>query len=170
MFRALESPKFKNKISCIKGQEIYIDNVKCEILRIANPEITYSDNGNDSSMVFKMTATDVNKSILFLGDAYIYTSKELMENPEKLKADVVQLAHHGQNGVTKEVYEAIHPEVAVFNCHEGLYNNDFGGGYNTGIWKTIEVREWMDSMGAKKIVSYEGDQTIRFTENGIEIE
>lgn len=169
MIQALESSKIKNKISCTKNQEFYIDNIQCDILRIANPEITTSDNGNDSSMVFKMTATDVNKSILFLGDAYYYSSIELLENPEKLKADVVQMSHHGQNGVSKEVYEAIHPEICMFNAPEWLYNNDSGMGYNTGFWHSIEVREWMEEMGAQNIVAFEGDRTIRFTKNGIEI-
>ena len=168
MIKQLENSKIKNKIECQKNQEIEMDNINCEILRIANPEITNSDNGNDSSMVFKMTATDVNKSIIFLGDAYKYTSIELLENPEKLKADAVQMAHHGQNGVSKEVYQAIAPELCFFNAPEWLYNNDNGTGYNTGKWQSIIVREWMKEVNATNIVAYNGDRTIRFTKYGIE--
>lgn len=166
MIKALSSEKIKNIVPCRKNQIIEMDNISCEIIRIANPEITNSDNGNESSMVFKMTATDVNKSIIFLGDAFYYASKELMEEPEKLKADAVQMAHHGQNGVSKDVYEAIDPEICFFNCPEWLYNNDNGNGYNSGKWKTVEVRSWVDELGAKSYKAFEGDQTIRFTSDG----
>ena len=150
MIKALESDKIKNKVPCKKNQIIEMDNINCEIIRIANPEITNSDNGNDSSMVFKMTATDVDKSIIFLGDAFYYASKELMEEPEILKADAVQMAHHGQNGVTKEVYEAIAPKICFFNCPEWLYNR-------------------VDELGAKSYKAFEGDQTIRFISDGYEV-
>lgn len=167
VYNVLDNYKIKNKIEANKNQIINIDNLKCEIIRVANPQITNSDNGNDSSMVFKLTATDVNKSIIFLGDAFLYASEELLENPSILKADVVQMAHHGQNGVTKEVYEAIEPKICCFNAPEWLYNNDNGGGYNSGKWKSIEVREWVDGLGAKSIVAFEGNQTLKFASNEI---
>ena len=120
MYETLESPKIINKVSCEKNQIIDMDNIKCEIIRIANPEVTKSDNGNDSSMVFKMTAIDVDKSIIFLGDGFNFTSKELLEEPEKLKSYAVQMAHQEYEAdsicafegdkvirLTKEGYEII---------------------------------------------------------------
>lgn len=166
----LDSPKIKNKVSCEKYQEIYMDNVKCEILKIADPEMLNTDNGNDSSMCFKMTATDVNKSIIFLGDAYYYASIELLQNPEKLKADVVQMAHHGQNGVSKDVYVAIAPKVCCFNTTSGLYNNNPGTGFNTGRYQSIEVQSWIQELRAQSVLSFFGDRIIKFNQNGIEIE
>lgn len=168
MFVAMESSKIQNKISCQKNQVINMGNIECEILRIANPEVIDSDNGNDSSMCFKFNATDINKSMLFLGDAYVYTSKELLEAPEKLKSYAVQMAHHGQYGVTQEVYKAIDPELCFFNSTVALWNNDQGGGYNTGNWQTVIVRGWLDELGTTNFVAYEGNQTVRFTKDGYE--
>ncbi len=170
MLSLLDSKKIKNKISCEKNQEIYMDNVKCDILKIADSEMINTDNGNDSSMCFKMTATDVNKSIIFLGDAYYYSSIELLKNPQKLKADVVQMAHHGQNGVSKDVYIAIAPEICCFNCPAWLYNNNPGSGYNTGRWQSIEVQSWVQEFRAQSVLSFLGDRIIKFNQNGIEIE
>lgn len=167
MLEALDNPKIKNKVECYKGQIIQMDNIECDILKIANPEIINSDNGNESSMVFKMTATDVNKSMIFLGDAYKYASEELLEKPENLESYAVQMAHHGQNGVTKEVYDEINPKVCFFNSPEWLYNNDNGGGYNSGKWQSIIVREWMKEKNTTNILAFEGDQTIRFTRRRI---
>lgn len=165
----LENKKIKNRLEAKKGQIINIDNLQCEIIRIANPQITDSDNGNDSSMVFKIIATDVNKSMIFLGDAFIRASEELLENPNILKSDVVQMAHHGQNGVTKEVYEAIKPEICCFNSPKWLYNNDNGNGYNSGILKSIEVRSWIEELGAKSIQAFNGDYTLEFKDDEINI-
>ena len=170
--KSLESNKIINKIQPKKGQIIDIDNLRCDIIRVSNPEIINSgdDNGNDSSMVFKFTATDINKSMLFLGDAFKQVSIELMENPDILKSDVVQMAHHGQNGVTKEVYDAIAPEICCVNAPEWLYNNNLSGqGYNTGKWQSLEVRSWVEGLGAKSVLAFEGDQTLVFTKTGIEI-
>ncbi len=167
ILQALDNPKIKNKMECVKGQVIKRDNINCEILRVANPEIKKT--GNESSMVFKMTATDVNKSILFLGDILSKASQELLENPEKLKADAVQMAHHGQNGATQKLYETIQPQICFFNAPEWLYNNDNGTGYNTGAWQSVIVRGWMEKMNTQNFIAYEGDVTIHFYEDGYEV-
>lgn len=168
MFTAMESNKIQNRVSCQKEQIINMGNIECEILRIANPKIIDSDNGNDSSMCFKFNAVDVDKSMLFLGDAYVYASQELLETPEKLKSYAVQMAHHGQYGVDQEVYKAIAPKLCFFNCTVALWNNDQGGGYNTGNWQTVIVRGWLEELGTTNFVAYEGNQTFRFTKNGYE--
>ena len=169
MIKQLGNSKIKNRVECQTNQIIKIDNIECEIIRIANEEIISSDAGNDCSMVFKFTATDVNKSIIFLGDAYTYASEELLENSEKLIADVVQMAHHGQYGVTQEVYNAINPEICFFNAPRGRYDNNLNGqGYNTGTWQSVIVREWLAEMETINFLAADGDRTIRFTKKGIE--
>ena len=170
---SLSSNKIKNIVNCQEGQVIKIDNIRCDIIRVANPEITNSDNGNEASMVFKVTAEDVNKSMIFLGDAMKKASEELLnDHKNQLKADAVQMAHHGQNGVTKEVYDAIDPDVCFYNSPKWLWNNDNGGGENSGSWQTLIVRnEWLKDKGVTNYVAFEGDQTVRFTSEGlIEVE
>ncbi len=161
MLDSLSNPKIKNKIECFEDQKIEIDNIECDIIRVANPEIVNSDNGNEASMVFKLTAKDVDKSMIFLGDAYIKTSEELAEKKERLSSYAVQMAHHGQNGVTEEIYDFIKPTICFFNCPEWLYNNDGGNGFNTGKWKTIEVLEWMKKYNTTNYVAYNGDVQVQ---------
>ena len=168
LLEALKSDKILNQINFKEDEEIDIDNIKCEIIRIPNPEITDADNGNESSMTFKFTATDVDKSILFLGDSGKRASAELLEKKDKLESYAVQMAHHGQTGVTKEVYDAINPKVCIFNTPKWLYDNDGGEGFDTGKWQSIIVRGWVDEYGADSILTYEGDQTIRLTRDGYE--
>ena len=47
-------------------------------------------------------------------------------------------------------------------CPEWLWNNDNGGGMNSGPWKTLEARGWMRQMGVKThVVEKDGDQILR---------
>ena len=165
---SLTSSKILNKIVCNAGDVFKIDNIEMEILRVANPEITDGDNGNEASLVFKLTAKDVNKSMIFLGDAMTKASPEILKAGDRLKADAVQLAHHGNWGVTEDVYKAIEPKVAFVNATESLYNNDSGLGYNSGNWTSIIVREWLENLGCNTFYkAFEGDQEFHFTKDGI---
>ncbi len=169
--KAMEtSPKIQNRMDCKANQGIITDNLNIQILRVARPDAIGTENvGNDSSMVFKVT-DNIGKSMLFLGDGFEMTSQDLLENcKNNLPSYAVQMAHHGQNGVTKEVYMQINPKLCFFNCPEWLYNNDNGTGYNTGTWKSIEVREWVEELGAESILGFNGDQTVVFTRLGHKI-
>ena len=66
-----------------------------------------------------------------------------------LKADICQMAHHGQNGCDRAFYEAVSPEICLWCTPLWLWNNDRGKGFNTHIWKTVTVRGWMDEIGVK---------------------
>lgn len=168
--RASEIEKFyqaieNQKISLIKseakiGDCIKIDNVKIEILGINNPEITVNPI-NNSSMVFKLYVN--NKSILFLGDTGEESSKKLIDNyGEKLKSNIVQMSHHGQQGATEELYKLVNPEICLWPTPEWLWNNDSGEGYNSGPWKTLETRKWMENLKVKNnYVAKDGDITIK---------
>ena len=101
-------------------------------------------------------------SMIILGDTGVKSSEKLLNNQkEKLDCDVVQMAHHGQNGATKELYQAISPKICMWPTPEWLWNNDPGTGYNTGIWKTIETRSWMEELNVKNnYIEKDGDITI----------
>ena len=165
------SSKISNKVDCKKGDVFSMDNLECKILRVGNMDANDENfTVNDSSMVFKFTEIVIGESIIFLGDANSEASKELLETcPDDLSSYAVQMAHHGQNGVTEDVYKKIDPKVCFFNSPEWLYNNDSGSGYNSGNFKTLEVRDWVSSMEAESYVAYKGDLTIKFSSAGHEI-
>ncbi len=131
------------------GQIIGIDGVKVEIFSTLNPEIT-SNAINNSSLVFKLT--DDCKSVLFLSDLGVQAGNKLLKSPfvNKLKSDYVQMAHHGQNGVSRDFYEKVNADYALWPTPVWLWENDNGGGTNSGPWKTLEVRKWMEELGIKK--------------------
>lgn len=160
-FNIIQSDKIKDKVEEVTlNQKIKIDNVQCEILGIKNPEIT-TNPINNSSMVIKMSIN--NKSILFLGDTGKESGEKLLKNQkEKLKSDIVQMAHHGQSGANKDVYEAIQPQTCLWPTPEWLWNNDSGTGYNTGNWATLETRKWIEELQVKtNYIEKDGDISFR---------
>ena len=147
-------------------QVISIDNLTCTILGVKNPEITFNS-GNNSSMIIKFCANG--KSFLFLGDTGAESGEKLLDTQgDNVNADIVQMSHHGQNGAGKEVYEAISPTICLWPTTEWLWNNDSGTGYDSGPWKTIETREWINEIGVEQnYIEKDGDVTLVLTKDGI---
>lgn len=154
-------PSFADRICVVFGGDVYeIGEAKIEILYTPDYDIV-SNVGNNSSVVFKVTIGE--KTILILGDCGIEAGNKILKKyagTGMLKADVCQMAHHGQNGVTREFYEEVRPEVCLWCAPKWLWENDCGKGFDTHVFKTVRVREWMDEIGTvkKNIVDMNGTQ------------
>ncbi|MBP1588005.1 MAG: MBL fold metallo-hydrolase [Clostridia bacterium] len=136
-----------------RGDCFSFDTVRFEVLRVANPEI-HENAFNNSSCVFRLTEDRGAKPpfvTIFLGDLGIEGGRELLAAyPEgSLRADALQLAHHGQNGVSREVYEAIAPRIALYCTPDWLWYNTIDPQKpGEGPWQTLEVRRWLEEIGA----------------------
>lgn len=130
-----------NSKTAFEGDVFDIDGVKIEILMTVTDAETES-NINDTSMIFR--ATIEGQTILFLGDAYFHEGDRLARKFGKdLKSDFVQMAHHGQNGVNRHVYEQVDPTACLWPTPIWVYENP------KGIYQTTEVRQWMTDLGVK---------------------
>ena len=142
------------------GEQFQIDNVAIEILRVTN-ESVLEDYINNLSVVFKLTErlpAGEEFRMIFLGDLGVTGGEELLatyqNSLEVLKADAVQMAHHGQCGVEFPVYEAISPSYSFWPTPGWLWTNTPDGWEaGTGPWKTLEVRAWMESLGTQPVNS-----------------
>lgn len=143
-----------------KGQEIWVDNIKITVMN--KPYLQSNNSINNSSVAYML---DINgKKALFIGDMGVETGKQFIADnpPEALKCDILQMAHHGQNGVGLEVYKVMQPEVCLWPTPDWLWNNDSGSGTGSGNWKTLEVRSWMAQLGVQYHVCIkDGDQVIQ---------
>ena len=130
-----------------RGTEIDIDDVN---IRVLNNRGVYTYNGvNNSSMVYKIRVSG--QSILILGDLAYDGGKDLIKTctAAELKSDIVQMAHHGQQGVDQDAYALIAPTTCLWPSPAWLWNNDNGGGVGSGPWGTLTTRAWMDALGVK---------------------
>ncbi len=162
---------FSDKAHIVKqGEEITVDDLRIEFLFVGHDGL-YSNLMNDYSLVFKLHSA--NKTVLFLGDLGPEGGDVLFrESHDKLKADVVQMAHHGHMNVSMEVYEAISPEACLWCAPRWLYDEPMIPPYLSDseklsrngrirMYGTALTRRWMDALGVKKhYVTADGTQEI----------
>lgn len=145
-----------------RGTQIQAPGINISVVNHVKYGSYGSRSVNNSSVLYRVEMNGVRT--LFLGDLSDPVDTELLQEvpADELKADIVQMAHHGQSGVGREVYAAVSPSICLWSTPQWLWNNDGGNGYNTGSWKTLEVRGWMESLGVQKNYSNkDGDITIR---------
>lgn len=107
------------------GQSFWIDNLKIDVL-CSHEDVYPRDNSNfnDSSVVIMITTE--NTKILIPGDAgheesYILEARY----PEFLKADIVQQAHHGHFGTTKEFYRLVDADLVLFPVTQIIFDQEY---------------------------------------------
>lgn len=137
-----------------RNQFIQVDDV---IIQVMNDRYELSeDKGNNASIVYKMLVNG--KTMLFLGDMGEAGGRRLLSEAgaEQLKVDIVQMAHHGQNGVGEEVYKAINPGICLWPTPDWLWN------HNGSKWPIAETKAWLTRLGTQKhYVMKDGDQVLR---------
>ena len=145
------------------GTEIVMGGARVVCQRIPNPELE-GNSYNNSSVVLRLESDG--KSVIFLGDLGVEGGQDLLSRvpAEELRADYCQMAHHGQNGVERAVYEAILPEVCLWSTPTWLWENKGEGGYDTGPYRTIVVRGWISDMRCckKHYLPHNGHVRIEF--------
>ena len=127
------------------GQRFHYDGLDLDIL------FTYEDymmprplrTFNDTSLVFRVTACG--ETYMFLGDASETMSGILVNKyGALLKSDIVQVAHHGYGGGTKEVYDAIQAPI-VFWPVPADHPKTGAPRYSDPNWSPITremIRDW----------------------------
>ena len=151
LYSALESAGL-TAIRPKTGESLTFGSATFDILYTPTDNGTFTSNyGNNTSVIYKLNTTE--KDILFLGDAGTDLGAWLLENKaEELKSDIVQMAHHGQNGVRQPVYQAIAPSIALWPTPDWVWSNRDG----TGTLETLTVRGWMEALGTTNYVSKDG--------------
>ena len=143
------APKFSEKCRVLHKGDV-IDFGEARFTALTEPDAGLLTNiVNNSTVALKMELC--RQTVLFLGDLGLEAGDRMLAEwgSEALKSDFVQMAHHGQNGVSRAVYEAARPKACLWNTPVWLWNNDAGGGYDTHVWQTVVVRGWMEELGVR---------------------
>lgn len=156
------------------GDELDVIGLHMKVLHTCNETVlANSDNiMNDGSMVFKLSGQE--KSVLFLGDVgdnnagirektpdYSAGSEigrmvadEILTNyPEDVKADIVQMSHHGNGSLPDYFYEAVGAEKAFFDAPDWLMENRNRETGEMSYYSTPHYKALMERLGAE-IISY----------------
>lgn len=162
-FETIE-PLFADKAHKVQqGETLFVDELKIEFLYTTHDGL-YANPMNDSSLVFKVTSP--NKSVLFLSDLGPDGGDVLYnESRDKLKADIVQMAHHGHMNVSMEIYASVSPKACLWCAPQWLYDEEEVPPYladREGLWKigrirmygTAVTRKWMEKLGGERTLRY----------------
>lgn len=125
-----------NKQSVDSGLSFIIDGVKLDILQTQDES---DDHVNSNSLVIRVQdCNKKSKTCLFLNDASETSGARLLSKYGKaLKSDIVQMAHHGQAGVCKNVYDVIDATVRLWPTPFWLWQDH-------ERWRIDEVRSWFN--------------------------
>lgn len=136
-----------------EGDVFNIGSAKFTVFYTFNPEWK---GGNDGSTIMRMDLAGT--SVMFTGDASIAPGNYVVEkygDTGLLDCDYCKMAHHGQDGVDKNFYEAVSPEVCIWPTPTWVYNN------TNGNLHTFETRAWVEELGVQKeYKSFEGSVVI----------
>ncbi|GAC41744.1 ComEC/Rec2 family competence protein [Paenibacillus popilliae] len=101
------------------GLSIPLDGVTAEFIA---PVGEYGKDLNAWSAVLKVTYQDT--SFLFTGDAEKRSETDMLKQPERLRADVLKVGHHGSDTSTSQAFlDAVQPSYAVISTGT---NNKYG--------------------------------------------
>lgn len=144
------SQAFPEKVQILHTGDVFnIGAAKITVLYTADPSLI---NVNEHSVIFRMDLGA--KSIIFTGDAEVQAGNEALADWESsglIDCDICKMAHHGQNGVDRNFYEAVSPEICLWPTPTWVWEN------TNGNLQTLEVRAWMEELGVKEnYVAWEG--------------
>ena len=147
-------PRFADKAAELHEGDVFnVGDAKFTVFYTFNPEWK---NCNEASTIMRMDLAGT--SVMFNGDAAENAGNYVVEkygDTGLLDCDYCKMAHHGQDGVGFNFYEAVSPEVCIWPTPTWVYNN------TNGNLKTFETREWVERLGVKyEYKSFEGSRVI----------
>ena len=153
-------PKIREKTHITyQGESLQVDEVKIDFIFSYHAGLN-NNLMNDSSLVFKLSTP--NTSVMFLGDIGPDAGDVLcFESKHLLKADMVQMAHHGGLCCGMEVYAAVEPKACLWCCrkeeYEGTRVHPVLSDKETLIkrkWIRMQsvgtARKWMEQLGVRE--------------------
>lgn len=102
----------------------------------------WTHEGNNCGLIFRVTGKS--ETMLFccdIGNEWI-SERLISGHGDRLKADYVQMGHHGNGGLTEEAYRIVAPKAAFFDGPAWLFADE-------EKYTAAKNRRLMESMGCK---------------------
>jgi len=101
------------------GMQIELPGITVNVIYTLEDQYSrYPENGNDYSAVIRVdvTAKGTTQKVMFLGDIQKQASECMLKymGNEIMKSDIVQFSHHGYEGATRQVYNAIEAPTVLW--------------------------------------------------------
>ncbi len=149
----------KDKLhSDIKGGDV-IEVGKAKVQVLNNAYKFKSNAGNGSCVCYMISMNGTN--VVFLGDLSLAGGQSMMSDIDlaSLKCDIVQVAHHGQDGVGYAFYQQLAPKVMLWPTPAWLWYSGRDSGSSYGI---NTVKGWQSGLLVQEYyVAKDGDVTLK---------
>lgn len=135
------------------GQQFFLPGVTFTILYTQEDSSTSTpfEKFNSLSMVFDAVTNDTR--FIWFGDTEREAALRIKSMYyEDLKCDVMQVAHHGVNGGSLDLYTLCNPKIAFFPVSESLYQS----------YARLEQNQYIVTGCERVLFAYNGTQTISF--------
>lgn len=140
----------KNIVSgdCSLGRKVGFGSWSFEILN--DPILCKNGAINNTSVC--LTVNTGGKRWLVTGDIAVEGGKRLVNLcGDRIRHDVVFMSHHGQNGVNKDFYAAVKPEVSIWPTPDWLWDNRVSKQTaGSGPWKTNYTKCWLQELNIRR--------------------
>ena len=151
-------PSFRDKAAQLSEGDVFnIGSAKFTVFYTFNSEWK---NCNEGSTIMRMDLGGV--SVMFTGDAGVNAGNYVVEKyagTGVLDCDICKMAHHGQDGVDKNFYEAVSPEICLWPTPSWVWDN------RNGNLKTLEVRAWIEELGVRMNYIAKDGSSMRYLYN-----
>lgn len=137
------SKDWGNVIEVKVGDSVEHSNLIFDFYNSYSNRVEGADAINDGSLMFEVHGKE--ESMLFCADVGASMSEKLIEQwGDKLKADYIQMAHHGNGGLNEAFYRLVAPRIAISDAPEWLFHPAEGTPYDS-----VQKTAIMESMGAQ---------------------
>ena len=115
---------------------------------------------NDMSLIMKVIKNE--KSLLFTGDLNKHKGKFLAEQGNDLKADILQVPHHGTEGLApNSFFDVVNPKYVLTTSHTSLFCSE----------RSQRPRTYFEEKGIPNYVAgFHGHVSINFKKEGFQIQ
>ena len=150
-----------NVVETKRGDVFTFDDVE---FRVLNDVLRFAGNyGNNTTINWRINTAGID--MLFLGDSGIEVGERLLADKELIFDDdgdgtadssvydnllgctIVQAAHHGQNGTSKEFYTTVKGDVYIYCAPKELFYGIGNSGVGSATTQCVKEREWQRQMG-----------------------
>ncbi len=131
------------------GDTIYFGGISADVLSDPSNYLSYTTEINSSTVVWKIHYPKCD--ILFLGDLSVEGQNDLLKkiNPSQLKCDVVQVSHHGQNGVDRNFYRLVSAKHCLWCTPPAVWESNNSREEIAGNSHISETLRWLNEFGAE---------------------
>lgn len=143
VYERFRNLKIENLKYVAEGEHLEFESLQMDVYNAYNEHVDEISNDllNDGSMMFKIQNKE--QSMLFCADVGKAMSDYLLGTYGlALKADYLQMGHHGNGGLKKDFYQMVAPEIAFFDAPNWLFED------TSGTFTSLENRKIMEETGA----------------------